>query len=75
MVGAGFLALLLASRERKLPWPQEGEELNPPDITWRDLPQLLEGAPKATRTTLCYSPQIRSLGAKSLCAFCFFAGI
>ncbi|HHU62359.1 MAG TPA: transposase [Natronincola sp.] len=28
-----------------LPWPQQGDEKNPLDITWQDLRQLLEGTP------------------------------
>jgi hypothetical protein len=29
----------------RLPWPQVGEEVNPLDVTWQDLRQLLEGTP------------------------------
>lgn len=29
----------------RLPCPQEGEEINPLDLTWQDLRQLLEGTP------------------------------
>jgi hypothetical protein len=31
-----------------MPWPQEGEEVNPLDVTWQDLRRLLEGSPLGT---------------------------
>ena len=39
----GFRLHYFRLEEGKLPWPQEGEEFNPLDITWQDLRWLLEG--------------------------------
>lgn len=41
----GFWLHYFRLEEGKLPWPQEGEEFNPLDITWQDLRLLLEGNP------------------------------
>jgi len=39
----GFWLHYFRLEEGKLPWPQEGEEFNPLDVTWQDLRWLLEG--------------------------------
>jgi transposase len=39
----GFWLHYFRLEQGKLPWPQEGEEFNPLDITWQDLRLLLEG--------------------------------
>jgi len=41
----GFWLHYFRLEEGKLPWPQEGEEFNPLDITWQDPRWLLEGSP------------------------------
>lgn len=40
----GFWLHYFRLEEGQLPWPQEGEELNPLDLTWQDLRWLLEGS-------------------------------
>lgn len=44
----GFWLHYFRLEEGKLPWPQEGEDLNPLDLTWQDLRWLLEGSPLRT---------------------------
>ena len=41
----GFWLHYFRLEKGKLPWPQEGEEVNPLDLTWQDLRWLLEGIP------------------------------
>jgi transposase len=41
----GFWLHYFRLEEGRLPWPQAGEEINPLDLTWQDLRQLLEGTP------------------------------
>lgn len=41
----GFWLHYFRLEKGRLPWPQEGEEINPLDVTWQDLRKLLEGIP------------------------------
>lgn len=41
----GFWLHYFRLERGKLPWPAEKEELNPLDLTWQDLRQLLDGIP------------------------------
>ena len=41
----GFWLHYFRLEKGRLPWPQEGEEINPLDVTWQDLRQILEGMP------------------------------
>lgn len=41
----GFWLHYFRLEKGRLPWPQEGEEINPLGLTWQDLRQLLEGTP------------------------------
>ena len=41
----GFWLHYFRLEQGRLPWPQVGEEVNPLDVTWQDLRQLLEGTP------------------------------
>jgi transposase len=41
----GFWLHYFRLEQGRLPWPKEGEEFNPLDITWQDLRWLLEGTP------------------------------
>lgn len=38
----GFWLHYFRLEKGRLPWPQEGEEINPLDVTWQDLRKLLE---------------------------------
>jgi len=41
----GFWLHYFRLEQGRLPWPREGEEINPLDVTWQDLRRLLEGTP------------------------------
>src|SRR5690554_6507261 len=44
----GFWLHYFRLEKGKMPWPQEGEEVNPLDVTWQDLRRLIEGSPLGT---------------------------
>lgn len=54
----GFWLHYFRLEKGTLPWPQEGDELNPLGITWQDLRWLLEGIPlKPAQERLIKTPK------------------